>query len=177
MPQRGVSLEAATDARALGAGWEATGPEPWLKIDAPPSAGRWVRIVYASGLTDPLTRPVLRCIGRLGAHDELMPAAMLGRAVWIGRLPEDITEILISPTLAQGPFAFRVERWDVLSVVQAMAYFNDHRLGRAAKYAWGRLRGLESFARLQARRALGATRLEDYETLAPAAPACVRAGI
>jgi GT2 family glycosyltransferase len=151
------------NAKAVAGGWEATGPEPWLRVDAPASGGRWVRMVYASGLTDPLTRPALRFAGRHGAHDEFLPAAMWGRAVWIGRLPDDVEDIQVSPTLAEGAFAFRIERWDVISAARAMTYFGDRGLGRSAKYMWGRMRGWEQFARLQARRALGATPLQDYE--------------
>jgi GT2 family glycosyltransferase len=145
-------------------GWVATGPEPWLRCEAPASAGRWVRLQFASGLLDPLIRPVLRFVGRSGARDELLPAAMLGRAIWIGRLPEDVSDIWISPTLAEGRFAFRIESWDVLSPLQAFAHFGPGGLGRAARYAWGRWRGWERFARLQARRALGATPLGQYES-------------
>ena len=163
MPSGEVGLAPLTNVRATANGWEATGPEPWLRCYAPPSAGRWVRIEFASGLSDPLTRPVLRFVGRHRVHDELLPAAMLGRAIWIGRLPEDIREIWMSPTLAEGSFAFRIERWDVMSGPRAVTHFGSDGASRGLKYMWGRLRGLEQFARLQARRALGATPLEEYE--------------
>src|SRR5512135_623014 len=107
----------------------ATGPEPWLRCEAPASAGRWVRLQFASGLLDPLIRPALRFIGRSAVRDELLPAAILGRAIWIGRLPEDISEIWISPTLGEGRFAFRIESWDVLSSLQAFAHFGPGGFG------------------------------------------------
>jgi GT2 family glycosyltransferase len=135
-----------------------------LRCEAPPSAGRWVRLVYAAGLLEPLTRPLLRFIGRQNIHDELLPAAVLGRGVWIGQLPEDVREVWISPTLAPGRFAFRIERWDVLSPPHALAYFGPAGVGRAAKYVWGQWRGWERFARMQARRALGPTPLPQYES-------------
>ncbi len=163
MPRREVRLTALTDVAPTAGGWLATAPEPWLRCEVPPSAGRWVRLEYASGLLDPLIRPVLRFVGRDAVHDELLPAAMLGRAVWIGRLPEDLREVWISPQLDAGPFAFRIEAWDVLSTPQALAHFGPSGASRAFKYLWGRLRGWDQFARLQARRALGATPLSDYE--------------
>lgn len=119
---------------------------------------------YVSGLTDPLTRPALRFVGRNHVHDELLPAAMCGRAIWIGRLPEDVREVWISPTLGAGRFAFAVERWDVMSSARAVSHFGSYGMSRTVKYLWGRFRGWEQFARLQARRALGATPLEHYET-------------
>ena len=164
MPDRGPGLTPLENVVAKGGGWEATGGEPWLRCAAPPSAGRWVRIVYAAGLLDPLNRPLLRCIGRDDRiHDEILPGAMLGRAVWIGRLPEDTREIRISPTLAEGRFAFRIERWDVISSSRALFHMGKSGVTRAGKYVWGRWRGGERFARLQARRALGATPLANYE--------------
>jgi GT2 family glycosyltransferase len=152
-----------TGVKATSDGWLATDPEPWLRCEIPPSAGRWVRLEYASGLLDPVTRPALRFVGRGGVvHDELLPAAMLGRGVWIGRLPEDTSEIRISPQLGAGPFAFRIEGWRTLSSLRALSHFGPTETSRALKYAWGRLRGWNQFARLQARRALGPTPLGDY---------------
>ena len=164
MARRGADLSAMSNVSANADTWEATGPEPWLRCEVAPSAGRWLRIEYASGLLDPLTRPVLRFVGRRQIHDELLPAAMLGRAVWVGRVPEDVREIQISPTLAEGRFAFRIDRWNVLTGPRALSHFGAFGLSRAGKYMWGRLRGWDQFARLQARRALGATPLEDYES-------------
>jgi GT2 family glycosyltransferase len=158
----GAGLTALTDVRLADGEWEASGAEAWLRCDVPPSAGRWLRLEYSAGLTDPLTRPVLRFVGGSGAHDEFLPAAMLGKAVWIGQAPEDVREIWISPTLGPGRFAFRIERWDILSPPQALAQFGSAGIGRAAKYLWGQWNGWERFARLQARRALGPTPLAHY---------------
>ena len=163
MPRREAGLTALTNVTAAGGGWQANGPEPWLRCDVAPSPGRWVKLEYSSGLLDRLTRPALRFVGARQNHDELLPAAMLGRAVWIGRLPEDVREVWISPTLGEGRFAFRVDNWETLSAARAYTYFGPARASRVAKYMWGRLRGWEQFARLQARRALGATPLTDYE--------------
>ena len=162
MLRREASLTALRGAAATAAGWLASDIEPWLRCEAPPSAGRWVRFEYASGLLDPLTRPVLRFVGRDAVYDELLPAAMLGRGVWIGRLPEDLREVWISPQLGAGPFAFRIERWELLSPLRLLSHFGPAGMSRAAKYSWGRLRGWEQFARLQARRALGPVPLRDY---------------
>jgi GT2 family glycosyltransferase len=162
LSRREAGLTALTGVTATAQGWLATDPEPWLRCDVPQSAGRWVRFEYASGLLDPLTRPALRFIGRDNIYDELLPAAMLGRGVWIGRLPEDLREVWISPQLGLGPFAFRIERWAILTPLRALSHFGPAGMSRAVKYSWGRLRGWEQFARLQARRALGPTPLSDY---------------
>jgi O-antigen biosynthesis protein len=163
LPDLGPGLTPLRNVVASGGGWEATGGEPWLRCAAPASAGQWVRIVYAAGLLDPLNRPLLRCVGRDDrVHDEILPGAMLGRAVWIGRLPEDTREIWISPTLAEGRFAFRIERWDVISPSRALFHVGQSGVLRAGRYLWGRWRGWDRFSRLQARRALGATPLSSY---------------
>ena len=161
---RRAGLTALRNVAAVAGGWEATGPEPWLRCDTPPSAGRWVRLAYAAGLLDPLTRPVLRFVGSQGVADELLPAAILGRGIWIGQLPPDLREVWISPTLGPGRFAFRIESWDLLSFPRALAQFGPSGVGRAVKYVWGQWRGLDRFARLQARRALGPTPLGRYES-------------
>ena len=164
MPRLEAGLEALTDVKAAEGGWESSGAEPWLRLRCPPSPGQWVRLVYSSGLLDPLIRPALRIVGRHQIHDELLPAAMLGRAMWIGRLPEDVSEILISPTLGSGRFGFRVDSFETLAPARAFSHFGAWRTSRVSKYLWGRLRGWDQFARLQARRALGATPLADYES-------------
>jgi hypothetical protein len=95
---------------------------------------------YVSGLTDPLTRPGLRFVGRHHVHDERPPAAMMGRRL------ERISEIRISPTLAEGDFAFDVERWDVMSGPQPVSHFVSYGLSRSSSTCGG-LRGWEQFAR------------------------------
>jgi GT2 family glycosyltransferase len=164
LSHQGPGLTPLTNVKAAAGGWEATGPAPWLRCDVPPSAGRWVRFVYSSGLADPLSRAALRFVGRRQIQDELLPAAMLGRAEWIGQLPEDVREIWVSPVLGPGRFSFRIDAWDIMSGARALTYFGSPGLGRAGKYVWGRLRRWDRFARLQARRALGATPLDQYET-------------
>ncbi|MDE3177581.1 MAG: hypothetical protein KGM15_15890 [Pseudomonadota bacterium] len=164
MPRRAAGLTALTNVTPSAGGWEAKDAEPWLRCDVAPSPGRWVKLEYSSGLFDRLTRPALRFVGAKQTHDELLPAAMLGRAVWIGRLPEDVREIWVSPMLRGGRFAFRIDSWETLSAARAFSYFGSASGSRVAKYLWGRLRGWEQFSRLQARRALGATPLESYPT-------------
>ena len=163
MSRQGPGLTPLTNVKAAAGGWEATGAEPWLRCDVPASGGRWVRFVYSSGLADPLSRTVLRFVGRRQIQDELLPAAMLGRAQWIGQLPEDVREIWVSPVLGRGRFSFRIDAWDIVSGARALTFFGSPGLGRAGKYVWGRLRRWDRFARLQARRALGATPLDRYE--------------
>ncbi len=163
MAREGLGLAPVAGVEARPDGSFAAEAEPWLRVDAPSCAGRWVRLQYSSGLFEPLMRPALRLIGARETRDECLPGAMDGRAFWIGRMPEDLREIWISPTLAPGPFAFRLERWDVMTSAQALAAFGARNAGRAARYVWGRLRGKDAFARAQARRALGATPLRDFE--------------
>lgn len=144
----------------------ATGPWPWLKceIDASGFAGRWVRLVYAGGLLERSVRPVLRVFAGDAFFDQFLPAATLGRAIWIGRIPEGARDIWISPTNRPGPFAFRLERWELISNARllAMIYIADP--WRGGKFLWASLADRARFAELQARRALGRTPLAEYHS-------------
>jgi len=75
----------------------ASSPHPWLKldVDALAIADQWIRMTYASGLLETLARPVLRCVSADAHYDQVMPAALFGRAFWLGRIPKGSTEIWI----------------------------------------------------------------------------------
>lgn len=159
----GVSV--ARDVEARDGRYFATSPWPWLKseIDARRVAGRWVRLTYASGLLEPLARPVLRVFVGDAHADEILPAAAFGRAIWFGRIPEGATDIWISPTNQAGAFSFRVERWEVVSRRRLLAALLAADPWRGAKFVWADAIGHKKFARLQARRALGPTPLARYD--------------
>ena len=105
------------------AAWEATSTEPWLRLelDIPAFAGSWIELIYDVGLSDVVTRPLLRCVTPDGPKDQILPGAMLGRAFWIGKISASTSEILVSPAKARGPFAFRVVAARKLSVAQLAA--------------------------------------------------------
>ena len=50
--------------------------------------GQWVRLVYSSGLLDPLIRPVLRIVGRHQIDDDLVAGGDVGPRDVVGRPPE-----------------------------------------------------------------------------------------
>lgn len=138
---------------------------PWLKLDVDASslADRWIQITYASGLLDPLARPVLRCVLADGRHDQLMPSALFGRAFWLGRIPKECMEIWISPTNQRGPFSFRVERLQPICRGALLWRLFRQSPWRAAKCLLARIYGHRELARLQVRRALCATPLDRYD--------------
>jgi len=164
MRETGVS--AAKDVEARDGRFFALGSWPWLRceIDARRLAGRWVRLTFASGLLDPLRRPVLRIFAGDRREHEILPAALFGRGMWIGRIPDAATKIWISPTNQPGAFSFRIERWDVIGRARLLADIAAADPWRAAKFLWASAIGREKFARLQARRALGATPLQAYDS-------------
>ncbi len=137
---------------------------PWLKLDVDASvlADRWVRITYASGLLDPLARPVLRCVLADGRHDQVMPAALFGRAFWLGRIPAESRKIWVSPTNRRGPFSFRVEALQTIDRGALLWELFRESPWRAAKCLLARISGHRELARLQIRRALCATPLNRY---------------
>jgi O-antigen biosynthesis protein len=124
--------------------------------------------VYDAGLADAVTRPILRCLTPAGAKDEFLPGALLGRAVWMGKIPDKTSAILVSPAKTPGPFAFRVAMARPLSLAKIAARGWDTR----PKYV---LLGLglgligDTFeAERRFRRALHSTRLKDYRRWAEA---------
>ena len=129
----------------------ASSETPWLKceIDVRPLAGRWLRLTYASGLLDPLARPVLRIIIGSGRRDEIMPAALHGRGFWLGSIPVGATEIWISPTSRVGPFSFRIEDWRVVSRGRLLAEVFAVDPWRGSKCFWAGMLGHRDLARLQ----------------------------
>jgi O-antigen biosynthesis protein len=143
----------------------ATNDCPWMRlsVDARRFAGRWVRLTYISGLLDPLARPVLRCFVGDSHHDEILPAALFGRAIWLGRIPEGTTAIWISPTNQPGPFAFAVEKLRVETRARLLWRVFWREPGRAWVCLWARVIGMRHLAQLQVKRSLGATPLRHYD--------------
>ena len=137
---------------------------PWLRleVDIAALAGRWVSLTYSSGLLDPLTRPLLRMLTSAGDVDEILPGALFGRSRWTGPIPSDAREIWISPTNGPGPFSFRIDGLVVLSLAGVVARIYRADVWRGGKFLWALTTGRRDFARLQARRVLGATAMQDY---------------
>ncbi len=138
---------------------------PWLKLelDAARLAGRWVEMTYASGLTDPLARPVLRCFVGAAYHDSILPAALHGRASWLGRIPDGTDRLWISPTCFPGGFAFRLESLRPISHGMILGELLRVSPQRGVKCLWARALGHRQFAHLQIRRALCAAPIETYD--------------
>jgi GT2 family glycosyltransferase len=159
-----VVLSAARDVELRDKHYLALSEWPWLRagFNGPPPAGRWIRLTYAASLLDPLARPVVRCFMGNTFHDEILPAALFGRAHWYGLVPEGTKEIWISPTNRPGLFGFAIESMEVLSngaVIRRCLRQNPHHalIGMAAQ-----LIGLRYAASVKFHRAISATRLGDY---------------
>src|SRR3954451_1083957 len=84
---------------------------PWLELVLPDGipSGRWIRLAYRTSFLDHLVRPLIRFETAQGVEWDVMRAALFGRAVWIGRVPEQTTRILISPVDQPGLFGFEIE--------------------------------------------------------------------
>ena len=144
----------------------ATGAKPWLKIGTSLdlSAGPWIEIIYAASYLDAPVRPLLRCIGRDFSHDEILPAAVLGRAIWRGPLPPGTQLLQISIGCEAEPLAFRVESVRIVTMVEVYARALLKSRGKTWR-AWGfRLRGKKPAAVRLLRLAIGPTRLKDYHS-------------
>ena len=122
-PPRPIPLVADRDAVETAGGWKATSDQPWLRIDVDAArfAGQWIELIFDTGLTDVVTRPMLRSVTPDGDRDEFLPAAALGRARWIGKIPRRTSAILVSPVNAPVSFAFRLVAARRLSLRQLAA--------------------------------------------------------
>lgn len=93
--------------------FRATSCEPWLEMtlcENCPVPGSVIEISYSAGLTDAVTRPLIRFwTGAKSFRDEIMPAPSLGRGFWRGRLPGTLTAIWICPNQCPGPFFFEID--------------------------------------------------------------------
>lgn len=110
-------LRPVRDAVALGDdGFDATGPEPWLAIEpGRDPAGRWVRLRYRLDLLSDPVRPLLRMEMADGtARHAILPGPVTGAGIWVGRIPEGVRGLAISPVRDPGPFAFSLDEMRML---------------------------------------------------------------
>ncbi len=145
--------------------YRALSESPWLRIDisAPVQAGSWIELRYATGFFDPLARPLLRCFLQNSFHDEILPGALFGRAIWIGFIPHGTKEIWISPTNQAGPFSFTVESCVALTHARAIWRALRKNIGHCLLGMGAQLIGLRHFAAVELKRALSITPFADYD--------------
>jgi O-antigen biosynthesis protein len=163
-PRPIIALSIAKDVAYDGRHYSALSEMPWLRVEfnGPIPAGQWIRLTFLASLLDPLCRPLLRCITANGHYDSILPGALFGRSIWLGRLQDDTQEVWISPTNRLGPFRFSIERIDVVHRARLLAEcFRRHPVRCCIALA-ARLAGLRFLADLQIRRVLSATSLLDY---------------
>lgn len=104
-------LEIAREVQSDDGALTALSGEPWLRFSSAGAfrPGRIVEMRYASSLFDPPARPLLRFwLGGENFQDHILPAPCEGLGVWIGRVPDDRTDVWISPANRPGRFDFRV---------------------------------------------------------------------
>jgi GT2 family glycosyltransferase len=161
----GIALSVVDGVVVENGRYVASNPCPWLKLEVEASSlqDRWIRMTYASGLLDPLARPVLRCVLSDGHYDQIMPAALFGRAFWLGRIPKDCKEIRLSPINQCGSFSFRVENLRPVNRSALLWRLFCKNPWRAIKCVAARIFGYRDLARLQVRRALCVTPLDRYD--------------
>ena len=139
-------LTAARDATPVEGGYEAASDEPWLRLnidDLRPS-GKWIRLVYRASFLDPLTRPLLRLVSADGhAQDGFLPGPLHGRGVWIGFIPKNTAEILISPVSVPGLFGFDIEKCEIFARNRVLR--RAFRGSREKTLAWlsAKMRGMD----------------------------------
>ena len=107
-----VSLQPQEGVEIIGGRTTATSLPAWLLISPTRlvTAHRWIRLRYSSSFFDDPIRPLIRFTTSTGKKFlQAMNGAVLGRAEWIGRVPEDTVSVSISPTRRLGPFNFRID--------------------------------------------------------------------
>lgn len=160
-----VRLSPTQDVELRDDSFWALSQSPWLRIESDfrPPAGRWVRLTYVASLFDPLARPVIRCITENSFHDDILPAALFGRAVWIGHIAEGTREIWISPSNRPGPFGFAIEDFVPISTPALIWQCFARNPHRCLTGIGAHLIGLKYAAKTEFRRVLSATPLDDYD--------------
>lgn len=158
------SLSLAKDVEIRDGSYFALSETPWLRIDfkGPPPTDRWIRLTYVASFFDPLARPVIRCFVEGRHHDEILPAALLGRAMWLGHIPQGTHEIWISPTNRIGAFGFAIESLARVAATELVWRCLRRNPLRCLAGLAARVAGLRTTAETEFRRVLSATRLEDY---------------
>ncbi len=107
-----VRLAPSTNVEARAAGFVATTDEPWLELGFERlPAGKWVEFFYRGSFLDRLVRPLIRFETSTGLEWDIMSAPLIGRARWIGRVPDGTKRVLVSPVDRAGPFGFAMEGW------------------------------------------------------------------
>jgi GT2 family glycosyltransferase len=161
---REIGLQCARDVERDDKFYFALTEAPWLRIDfrGPLPAGRWIELRYAASFFDPLARPVLRCFLKNSFHDEILPGALFGRAIWVGFVPSHTEEIWISPTNRTGPFSFSIERCSVLSNSKVIQRALRQNLSHCLKGLGAKLIGLQHFAKAELKKALSAKSFATY---------------
>jgi len=159
-----VQLEPGDNAYCQYGHFVAKTTTPWLKLrlaDGVP-AGRWIALAYRSSYFDPLARPIIRFVTPGGHDDRLAPAPLFGRATWIGAVPHDAREILISPVDRAGPFGFEVDDCRPIARPALVARAWSRHPGRTLEAIALRCIGRRHEAHRQLTMALGSTGFENY---------------
>jgi GT2 family glycosyltransferase len=113
-----VDVEPERDVELANGQFTATSDEPWLRVKPARAVTRqrWIRLRYSSSYFDDPIRPLIR-FDCSGGRSFLQPmnGPVLGRAEWIGRVPDGTISVSISPAGAAGPFSFRIDGIEPIS--------------------------------------------------------------
>jgi O-antigen biosynthesis protein len=159
-----AGLSAARDVEQDEKSYSALSDEPWLRLDFHSAVphGRWIELRYATSFFDPLARPVLRSFSKDAYHDEILPGALFGRAIWIGYIPKETREIWISPINRVGPFSFAIEHFAALSPAQMLWRALRQNASHCLLGIGAELIGLRHFAKVEFKKALSAESFATY---------------
>jgi O-antigen biosynthesis protein len=127
LPPQAAILAPQADVTRVGDDFLASSREPWLRLEHPKRqalAGRYIELVYDSSLLEPPSRPVLRFLKKDSFVEQILPAPVFGRAIWRGLVPVGTIEIWISPVDREGPFAFRIVKFKILSLLEVVRLSN-----------------------------------------------------
>lgn len=142
----------------------ATDKRTWFRIGFPGGMprGNWIQLSYRTSLYGQPVRPVLRLRRATGECDIPIPAALFGRASWIGRVPPDAAELLISPGCGEGGSSFELEACRSFSRIRLVILGLSHAFFPTLSSIYCRLVGDRDIARDQLQVALGTTALTKY---------------
>lgn len=97
--------------------------EPWMVVvfNRKPPDDIWLEFVFESDFSGEPVRPLLRALAPGGETNWILPAPVLGRAVWYGRSPQKVDHWMISPVNREGEFNFRIISVRSVSLARRLA--------------------------------------------------------
>ena len=161
---KGISSGIALNLRLVSRAVSDDQGRPWFDVEFTEGipTGAWISLRYRTSLYTPLSRPTIRFRMHSGTREFLMPAGLFGYGEWIGYVPSDTEEILISAAPTQSEFSLDLTSCRTMTWVSLIACGLTRNAPATLLAIWLYLTGSYQKARDQLRISFGSMHLERY---------------